>query len=145
MSADISTLRALLALDLGDAGGETWTEEELERAVEKALGKYNLYLPLRQEATLTLEEDGRQVDLSALGGLLSVERVWFPYEEGAWPPQWCPFECIRPALTLLTPTLPQAGQQFRLVYWAAHRIAGLSGAEETTLLAEDLELILMGA
>lgn len=145
MSADISALCALLALDLGDAGGETWTEEELARAVEKALGEYTLWLPLRQEAVLTLEEDGRQVDLSALGGLLGVERVWFPYEDGAWPPQWCSFECIGPALTLLTPALPQAGQQLRLVYWAAHRIAGLSGAEETTLPAEDLELLLMGA
>jgi hypothetical protein len=145
MSADISTLCASLALDLGDAGGETWTEEELERAVEKALGEYNLWLPLRREAVLTLEEEGRQVDLSSLEGLLGVERVWFPYEDDAWPPQWCPFECVGPALTLLTPALPQAGQRLRLVYWAAHRIAGLAGAEDTTLPAEDLELVLLGA
>lgn len=145
MNVDISTLRALLALDLGDTEGSTWTEDELDRALEKALGEYNLWLPMRQEVVRALEADGRQVNLSALEGLLSVERVWFPYEEDAWPAQWCLFEYVGPALTILTPAVPQAGQQFRLTYWAAHRIAGLAGAEATTLPAEDLELLLLGA
>ncbi len=145
MSVDISTLRALLALDLGDVEGSTWTEDELDRALEKALREYNLWLPMRQEVVLTLEEDGRQVDLCALEGLLGVERVWFPYEEDAWPAQWCPFECIGPALTILTQAAPQAGQQLRLTYWAAHGIAGLSGAKTTSMPAEDLELLLLGA
>lgn len=145
MSVDISTLRALLTLDLGDAEGSTWTDDELDRAVGKALGDYTAWFPQRREAILTLEAGGRQVDLSALEGLLAVERVWFPYEEGSWPPQWRPFECIGTTLNFLTPASPEAGQQLCLVYWGAHYIAGLAGAAETTLPAEDVELLLVGA
>lgn len=142
---DLETIRGRLALDLSDSEGVVWSAEELTRAIRRALADYSVVHPCRRIMDLELAEEGRQIDLSAVAELAGVERVWYPYEETR-SPAWQPFE-VWPGrqLYLAGEPIPQAGETLRLFYWMAHTLAGLDGAETTTLPPADEELLVLGA
>lgn len=145
---DLTTMRVNVAADLDDAGGDIWTNSELERAIRQALRAYSAACPARAETRVELDADGREIDLSDLDGLAGVERVWYPYdaEDDDWPPRWREFE-LHPdgVLALIVEETPAAGESARVYYWTPHTLDGLDGATATTLPAVDEELIAAGA
>ena len=145
---DLTTMRANVAADLDDAGHVTWSTDELDRAIARALSGYSEACPRRAETTLLLSGAGREVDLSSISGLAGVERVWYPYDAGApdWPPRWRCFELWPDGtLFLAVPEEPAAGESVRIFYWMAHTLDGLGGATETSLPTEDEETVALGA
>lgn len=145
---DLEAMCAAVAGDLDDAGNAIWTTEELERAVRRALRDYSTASPRRAEAILTLTGAGRELDIAGLDGLIGVERIWFPYDAAApdWPPHWRAFEAWPEGFLFLdVAEEPAAGEKARLFYWALHTLAGLDGATETTVPAEDEDLVALGA
>lgn len=146
MSMNLETLRARVAQDLDDPDGAIWSAEELDRAVQRALAEYSAGLPSRREAVITLSQEGREVDLTGIAGLMDVERIWYPYTPDTWPPRWCRFEQAGPAaVRLKCRETPQAGESLLIFYWAAHTLAGLEGAEETSVPHYDMDILAAGA
>ena len=65
--------------DLMDTGLVVWTVDDIDRAIRRALWEYSQSLPYRADRTVTISTAGREQSLSALTGLLAVERIWWPY------------------------------------------------------------------
>jgi len=144
---DLEEMRANVAADLDDAGGDIWSSVELDRAIRRALREYSAVCPHRLDALIELEADGREVSLSAIDGLAGVERVCYPYDAAApeWPPRWREFEHRAGVLTLMVSPMPTAGEWVRVYCWALHALDGLDDATATTLPPADEELIALGA
>lgn len=74
----LAQLRDLVELDLDDAGNATWSTDDIDRGIEKALRDYSQVNAQQAVGTVTLAADGREVSISTLTGLTRVVKVWFP-------------------------------------------------------------------
>ena len=150
LTAVIARVRAALMDD-----GTIFTDAVLTEALRAALDEYAEAAPAATETVITLPGDGREIALDALAGLISVVRVWWPYDSASgddWPPNavagftlW--WDDARPVLFLdaRDGATPAAGDELRLWYTRAHTVQGLSDASVTTVPATDLSLLVMGA
>jgi len=146
----ISDLCARVAADLRDAGHLQWTTDELEAHLRRALREYSRARPRRLADVLATVAGVRSYSLASLDGLLAVLDVVHPYDITA-----PPHPARRPAwrmptddtLELLTTDAPRGdGTDDILVRYAGeHSIQGLDGAEATTLDAQGVELVVLGA
>lgn len=151
-SATKSTLEARVQRLLMDTGGAIWTTlaNTVEEGLRAALDEYNTRRPLAAVGTLTAAEDGRELALSSLTGLLEVREVWFPYEatDGNVDPRLLrvPFELLDNAgsLSLLLGVAVFRSDVARVFYTKQHTLNGLDGASATTWDArDDLALTLL--
>ncbi|NLD45218.1 MAG: hypothetical protein GX657_17200 [Chloroflexi bacterium] len=149
----MSTLAELLprlTAALPEPAGAAWDADQLTAALRRALAEYSRARPRRLAEALPSAAGSRLVSLAGLSGLQTVLEVHYPYDPliPAWPPAR-PAWRLREAATLelLVPEAPRAdGTDDVLVFYeAAHTIAGLDGAEETTLEAPGEEVLLVGA
>jgi hypothetical protein len=84
------------------------------------------------EATLVCAA-GREQDVSAVAGLLSVAAVGWPWDDDAGvfrPVRW---RWVDGGRVHIESGVPAAGDGLRLRYWQALTIAGLDGAASTTV------------
>ena len=75
---DLATLTSQVLDILGDQDQVVYTDDVLAGAFRKSLIKYSLSLPSVCYAVLELEDDGKRIDISGLGDVLTVLRVCFP-------------------------------------------------------------------
>ncbi|MCZ2110330.1 MAG: hypothetical protein LC118_12315 [Dehalococcoidia bacterium] len=136
----LSAIRGLVRLDLHDtdASIERWTDDQLDRHIAHAVAELNLLAPRQLSSTMATTPGSRDLDISALTGIIAVERVEFP--AGYYPPCIVRFERWGENLTLLVSREPE-GQDARVFYTAAHTLDG-SGS---TLPPELETLVVMGA
>ena len=71
---NLADMRSNVLADLDDAGGDVWSNSEIDRAIRRALRDYSAVCPHRAEASVELDEDGREVDLCVL--LTFFGEVW---------------------------------------------------------------------
>lgn len=149
--ASLSDLRQRLENQLKDSGNRIWAASELDEAIRCALGDLNLACPRVMRQVLTLEQDGREIELN-ISGLIDVVDVRYPYESGrAGHPAnqvegWVLTSGAPPVLELrLNGHAPLAGEKLRLDYTAAHTLAGLDGAESSNLPTVYEGIVLRGA
>jgi hypothetical protein len=146
-----SDFQAAMLVHLGDAAGERFCEALLEEALRQALGEYSRASPRLMSGTLTLTGAGQIQQLAALSGVQEVVELVFPYDLAAtvYRPYTQPWHFFwrddQPMLWLGGRPAPQAGQVLHVLYTAAHTIAGLDGAETTTLPPEHQVSISSGA
>ena len=98
-------------------------------------------------APLAVSSPSREVDISAIPGLLRVEKVWWDYDESApgYPPNWRQFEVWPGAILYIDDSdVPTAGDVVRIWYKRLRTINGLDSATATTLPAQDEALIVAG-
>jgi len=145
MADDINTYRQALEDMLEDRGNESWTEEEIDAAIRLALMDVSRRLPRSLSVNVTLDEDGRQVPTDSLADCLWIEEVWWPYEEGEYPPRLVPFEVREGEIFLYTEAVPVAGDVVHVLYAGGHVISGLDGAVETTVPGEWRGVLTLGA
>ncbi|MHB0877695.1 MAG: hypothetical protein ACYC5O_16790 [Anaerolineae bacterium] len=145
MADDIGTYRQALAGLLKSQATDVWSDEELEAAIRLALVDLSQRLPRSLSADVTLEAAGRCVSLATLTDCLWVEEAWWPYESASLPANAVPFEVREGSLTLFTVGEPQAGDSVHLLYAGRHTIAGLDGADTTTLASDWRGVIALGA
>lgn len=149
MSKTFSEFETAVRSDLNDAGEATWTDAEIARAIRKALFAYSHVKPAEAIGTIALQDDGREISLSTLTGLIDVHRVWWPYEadKPGYPPRWVRFQLWDDNATLFIDekSEPQSGDVVRVFYTKLHTINGLDGENVTTVPTEDEELIILGA
>lgn len=141
-------LRGRVESTLQDSGHSRWSTDDLDEAIRKALEQYGRRNPHHAIGTVTLSSDGREIDISSLTGLLRVEKVWWDYDSGTpgYPPNWRQFE-VWPGSVLYIddPTEPSNGDVVRVWYTKVHTINGLDSATATTVPAEDIGYVVIGA
>ena len=146
-----SDFQAAMLVHLGDAAGERFCEALLEAALRQALGEYSRAAPRLLSGTLTLTSSGAWQSLAAFSGLQEAVEVIFPFDpaaalQRAYAQPWHFFwRDDQPMLWLGGRPAPQPGLVLHVLYTAAHTIAGLDGAETTTLPLEHQACIGSGA
>jgi hypothetical protein len=76
---DIATMRARVRRDLQDEGSPTrFSDDELDRAINRAVTEFSKYLPYAQTSTITTVDNRDEIDISDLTDLIAVYRVEFP-------------------------------------------------------------------
>jgi len=144
----LTILRDRAEQRLLDNSNAIFTTGLLEECVRLALHEYSGVSPQRVIGTITLGADGREVALSSLTGLLTVDRVWYDYDaaDPDEPPQWRRFE-VWPGNILYLPgaTEPASGEVLRVYYTRLHTLNGLDSASVTTIPADHYSLLVEGA
>ncbi len=121
---DLDAMVALVRIDLKDEDEATyrWTDDELERAVARAVSEFSKYCPLETMSTLETVSASVEVDISTLTPRISIDRVEFPIDET--PRTFVPFETFQDTLYLLGVT--GDGEDCN-VYWSTvHTLDGSS-------------------
>lgn len=141
--SDLAALRGRAALLLGDSGYARYSTDMIDEALRSALAELNRSAPQTCDSVLALASAGREVNLSAVGGLVEVLDAWWPYKSEGWPPNrvsgWRLYwQAGSPVLLLHDGEggEPQAGENLRLWYAAAHTLEDLDGATATSLPAD---------
>lgn len=148
--ATLNDLIARVAADLGDAGHERWSADELAAHLRRALDDYSRTVPRLLADVLPSVAGVRTYALTTLQDLIAVRDVVYPYDLSSptWPaerPVW--HVAADGVLELDVEDAPRGdGTDDLLVrYAAAHTIEGLDGATASTPGARGEELIVLGA
>jgi len=77
---DLSTMRTLVRRDLKDedAANYRWQDNEIDRAISRALAELSRYVPREMKSTIATTGASREIDISSLTDRVSVDRVEFP-------------------------------------------------------------------
>jgi len=142
----LAELRDLLETDLDDAGNATWSTDEIDRGIQRALNEYSGSNPQESVDTVELSSDGREIDISS-ASVMRLDSVWFPYDasDPAHPPNWVRWSLWGDTLYIISGDEPASGEVVRLFYQALHTIDGLNGESSTTVPAGDEEILVLGA
>ncbi len=141
MSTNITDLRSRLRVDLADPDASRWPDGDLDRHIHHAVRDLNRAAPREMvDASLTIADPAsRELDISSLGGLISVAAVEYPV--GGYPRRLRHFELWGASLKLLTDTMPVAGDGVNVYYTAPHVVGTV-----TSTLPDHLEdIVLTGA
>jgi hypothetical protein len=83
----LSGIRTLVRRDLKDedSANYRWTDNEIDRAIDKALADYSLYCPLQQKSTLATVASSNELDIASLTDRIDVTRVEHPVTDQPYP------------------------------------------------------------
>ena len=131
---------ALVRKDLHDEDETNyrWTDGELMRHINRAVGELSESLPLPAKATLPTTTGSRELDISGLNDRIMVVAV--EYQLGATPPNYQQFSIWGEVLTILSGSVPE-GSNCSVFYGARHTL----DAQGTTLPGKYDDLVTGGA
>jgi len=137
---DLTEMIAMVRQDLRDqdSGSYRWTDEELARHINKTVREFSEELPLLARATLPTTADSREVDISALAGLVAVEAVEYPLL--SFPPDYRQFTVWGDTLAIISGSEPD-GSNCRVYYGALHTL----DAGGSTIPAKYEDIVVAGA
>jgi len=97
----LTTMRASVRRDLKDeiSASYRWSDNEIDRAIERAVLDYSLYCPLEQKTTVATTDLSTDVSLAALIDLVDVVSVEHPVDQ--LPAQYRPFRTWAGSITFL--------------------------------------------
>jgi hypothetical protein len=97
----LSDMRALVRRDLKDedASNYRWQDNEIDRAIGRAVAELSRYVPREMKATVATVDGSREIDISSLTDRVSVDRVEFPIDEH--PRQFQRFAAYADTITLI--------------------------------------------
>ena len=77
---DLSTMRTLVRRDLKDEDNSSyrWQDNEIDRAVQKAVAELSRHVPREMKTSLATVAGSREIDIASLTDRVSVDRVEFP-------------------------------------------------------------------
>ena len=133
---DLPTMRTRVRRDLHDEDPENyrWTDNELDRHLQRALDEVGSAAPREMKATLTTAADSRDLSLASLTGLVSVDAVEYP--TGKYPPAYVRFSVWAGTLTLLVDSAPAGSDDVDVYYGVVHTLDGTTSTLPVPL--EDL-------
>jgi len=119
---NLSEMRTRVRRDLHDEdpASQRWTDDELDRHIERAVRELSLAIPLEAKATPTTSEGSRDISLASLSDLVAVEAVEYPVDK--YPPSYIPFSLWADTLTLLVDATPPGGQSVNIYYGEMHTL-----------------------
>jgi hypothetical protein len=138
---NLSEMRTRVRRDLHDEdpANQRWTDDELDRHIERAVRELSLAIPLEAKATLTTTEGSRDISLASLSDLVAVEAAEYPVDK--YPPSYIPFSVWAGTLTLLVDATPPGGESVNIYYGEMHTL----DAATSTILPHLEELVASGA
>ena len=138
---NLSEMRTRVRRDLHDEDPENqrWTDDELDRHIERAVRELSLAIPLEAKAPLTTSEGSRDISLASLSDLVAVEAVEYPVDK--YPPSYIPFSLWAGTLTLLVDATPPGDQSVNVYYGEMHTL----DATTSTIPPHLEELVATGA
>ncbi len=119
---DLSEMRDRLRKDLhdDDAQNQRWTDAELDRHIQRAVGDFSLSVPLEAKTTLSTTVDSRDLSIAGLTDLVAIEAVEYPV--GGYPPTYVPFSVWLSTLTMLIDSPPGAVEDVNVYYTKLHTL-----------------------
>jgi len=80
---NLSDMRTLVRRDLKDEDSSSyrWQDNEIDRAIARAVAETSRYCPREMKATIATTDGSREIDISTLTDRVSVDRVEFPIDE----------------------------------------------------------------
>ena len=138
---DLATMRVRVRRDLRDEDpdNERWTDDEIDRHVDRAVRELSLAAPQEANATLATVAGSREIDVSTLTDRVSVDAVEFP--TGQYPPSYVAFSLWADTLTLLIDRAPSGVESVIVRYSQLHTL----DATASTLPAALEDLVATGA
>jgi hypothetical protein len=120
-----AAMRAVVRRDLHDedAASYRWTDNEIDRHVNRALRQYSLASPQQKTSNLTTTAGSRDLSLAALADLMDIVAVEYP--TGKYPKQYQRWQRWGATLTLLVDAAPAGAEPVALYYTAEHSLATL--------------------
>lgn len=117
---NLSEMRTLVRRDLHDedAANYRWSDDEIDRHIQRAVRELSLAAPLEQKALLTTTAGSRDLSLASLPDRVVVEAVEFPVDQ--YPPVYVGFSLWGDTLTLLIDSAVAAPESVRVYYGALH-------------------------
>ena len=138
---NLSEMRTRVRRDLHDEdpANQRWTDDELDRHIERAVRELSLAIPLEAKATLVTSEGSRDMSLASLSDLVAVEAVEYPVDKH--PPSYIPFSLWAGTLTILVDATPPGDQTVNIYYGEMHTL----DATTSTIPPHLEELVATGA
>ena len=137
---NLPQLRSRVRQDLKDEdfSNYRWTDEELNRHIDRAVREFSLAVPREAQAVLTTAQS-RELSLSTLSDRVAVEVVEYP--RGQYPPSYVPFSLWGDTLTLLIDKVPASGEEVVVYYGRLHTLDNTT----STIPPHLEEVLAMGA
>ena len=137
---NLPQLRSRVRRDLKDEdfSNYRWTDEELNRHIDRAVREFSLAVPREAQAVLTTAQS-RELSLATLSDRVAVEAVEYP--RGQYPPSYVPFSLWGDTLTLLIDKVPASGEEVMVYYGRLHTLDNTT----STLPPHLEEVVAMGA
>ncbi|MQA00457.1 MAG: hypothetical protein GEU80_14200 [Dehalococcoidia bacterium] len=138
---NLPTMRTRVRRDLRDedAANERWSDDTLDRHIDRAVRELSLATPREAVTTLAAPGGTRDLDIAALTDRVSIEAVEYP--PGQYPPSHVTFSAWSDTLSLLIPQEPAAAEQVTVRYTQLHTLDG----EGTTVPDRLHDLVATGA
>jgi len=113
---DLSIMRTLVRRDLKDEDNSNyrWQDNEIDRAISRAVAELSRYMPREMKATIATVVGSRQIDISTLTDRVSVDRVEFPV--GETPRRFQRFVVYSDAVILVGDAEGDGGNSY--IYWS---------------------------
>lgn len=98
---NLTAMRTLVRRDLKDEDNSNyrWQDNEIERAIARALAELARYVPREMKATIATTDGSRDIAMTTLTDRVSVDRVEFPV--GKTPRQFQRFTVYLETITLI--------------------------------------------
>ena len=122
---DLTTMRTLVRRDLKDEDNSNyrWQDNEIERAIARAVAELSRYVPREMKSTIATVDGSREIDISSLTDRVSVDKIEFP--AGEHPRQFQRFTVYADTLTLIGNVEGDGNNCY--VYWGkVHTLAATS-------------------
>ena len=135
---DLSTMRTLVRRDLKDEDNSNyrWQDNEIDRAIGRALAELSRYIPRELKTTIATTDGSREIDISSLTDRVSVDRVEFPIDQT--PRSFQRFTVYSDIITFTGDTKGD-GENCN-IYWSALHTLDSEGSTVPTYLEDVLAL-----
>ncbi|MBM4449031.1 MAG: hypothetical protein FJ015_07335 [Chloroflexi bacterium] len=139
----ISTMRTLVRRDLKDEDAQNyrWTNDEIDRAITRALEDLSHAIPREMKSTVATTNGSAIIDISGVSGianLISIDKVEFPVDETT--AQFRRFTLYQSTIALIDGYTGNGGNCY--VYWSSlHTL----DSQTCTVPARFLSLLATGA
>jgi hypothetical protein len=138
---NLSDMRARIRKDLHDEDSQNyrWSDDALNRHIDRAVRELSLSCHLEAKATLNTSAGSRDLSLSSLQDMVEIEAVEYP--AGNYPPSYVRFSVWSDTLTLLIDSLPGESEDVNVFYGKLHTL----DASGSTIPAKLEDLVATGA
>jgi len=123
----LSDMRTLVRRDLKDEDNSNyrWQDNEIDRAIARAVAELSRYVPREMKATIATTNGSREIALTTLTDRVSVDRVEFPV--GETPRSFQRFTVYSETITLIGDTEGDGTNAY--IYWG--KVHTLDGSTST--------------
>jgi len=134
----LSTMRVLVRRDLKDEDNSNyrWQDNEIERAIGRAVAELSRYVPREMKSTIATVASSRNIDISTLTDRVSVDRVEFPV--GDTPRSFQRFSVYTDTITLIGDVEGDGANCY--IYWGKVHTLDVSTSTIPTYLDDVLAL-----